>query len=98
MPSTAARSAAGSARTGVMSLNTTPGWGKSGMSRMRARRAETSTTPAYRRFFLRGRGGMTVPDDVVVVVAVVLPEVAFGFGRALAAATPAGASLGKASY
>ena len=75
-----------------MSLNTTPGWGKSGMSRMRARRAETSTAPAYRRFFLRGRGGMTVPDDVVLVVVVVLPEVAFGFGRALAAATPARSS------
>lgn len=59
--------AAASARTGVMSLKTIPGDGKSGMSRMRlieewgtgqvyCAPRQAGPTYGYRRFFLGGRG------------------------------------------
>ena len=45
-----------------MSLKTTPGFGKSGMSRMSAQRGSSTSSPRLQRRlpFLRGRGGMLV--------------------------------------
>ena len=57
--STARRNAGPSASSGVMSLKTMPGCGKSGMSRIFGRSASASSIPrGYRRRFLpRGRAG-----------------------------------------